>query len=287
MSSKKVLVMTGAHPDDESFGAGATLAHYVHQGVKVYYICGTRGEAGDVPPEMLERYSSIAQLRTFELECAAKELGLAEVIFLGYRDSGMEGSPDNQNPESLVAADLDEVAKIITAHLRRLKPQVIITSDPAGGYHHPDHIKIHHATLKAFNACNDPQQYPQSGAPYQPQKLYYNVFPQKWLKFTVKLWQFFGKDIHHFGKNGDIDLGEMLKDEFPVHTVLKLSKQDVETGNKASACHASQLGGGGPRRGLREFMNRIFGYKATYMRAYPEVKGKLKEKDLFEGVVQG
>ena len=285
MATEKVLVMVGAHPDDESFGAGGTLAHYTAKGVKVYYICGTRGEAGEVAPEVMGRFSTIAQLRTFELQNAADALGLQEVIYLGYRDSGMEGSADNKNPESLVAAPLDEVAGIVTAHLRRLKPQVIITSDPAGGYHHPDHIKIHLATVKAFNACNDAAQYPEAGPPYQPQKLYYNVFPHKWLKMTIRLWKLMGKDVHHFGKNGDIDLGDMIKDEFPVHAVLKLTKQDIETGNRASACHASQLGGGGGRRGgLRGLLNRIFGYQATYMRGYPPVKGDHKEKDLFEGI---
>ena len=285
MSEEKVLVMTGAHPDDESFGAGATLAYYVQKGVKVYYICATRGEAGEVPPEMMNNYSSIAQLRTYEQECAARALGLEEVIFLGYRDSGMEGSPDNRHPEALVNAPVDEVAGIITAHLRKLKPQVVITSDPVGGYHHPDHIAIHNATVKAFHACSDPAQYPQAGPPYRPQKLYYNVFPHKWMKMMIRIWQLMGRDVHHFGKNKDIDLAEMLEDEFPVHCTVKLTKKSVETGNQASLCHASQLGGGGgPRRGLREFLNRIFGYKATYMRGYPPVTGEVKEKDLFEGV---
>jgi N-acetyl-1-D-myo-inositol-2-amino-2-deoxy-alpha-D-glucopyranoside deacetylase len=285
MATAKVLVIAGAHPDDESFGAGGTLAHYVRVGAKVYYICATRGEAGDVPPEMLKGYASIADLRTDELEKAAKTLGL-EVIYLNYRDSGMVGSPDNKNPKAFINAPVDEAAEKITTILRKLKPQVIITSDPAGGYHHPDHIMIHNATVKAFNACNDAKQYPKAGPPYQPQKLYYNVFPHKWMRMSIKIWQLMGKDIHHFGKNKDIDLGEMMKDEFPVHAVVKLSKKDVETGNKASACHASQLGGGGGRRGgLREFLNNIFGHKQTFMRGYPPAKGTRKEKDLFEGVV--
>ncbi len=285
--AEKVLVMVGAHPDDESFGAGGTLAYYVQQGVKVYYICGTRGEVGEVPPEMMDGYSSIAQLRTHELECAARELGLTEVIFLGYRDSGMAGSPDNGHPEALAAAPVDEIASIITAHLRNLKPQVVLTFDPIGGYHHPDHIMIHNATVKAFHAAGDPAQYPEKGEPYQPQKLYFHVFPHKLLKFTVRMWKLMGRDVHHFGKNKDIDLWEMVQDEFPVHTVIKLTKEAVETGEKAAACHASQLGGGGSgtRRGLREYINLLFGRKDTFMRGWPEVKGKVKEKDLFEGVV--
>jgi N-acetyl-1-D-myo-inositol-2-amino-2-deoxy-alpha-D-glucopyranoside deacetylase len=281
----KVLVITGAHPDDESFGAGGTLAYYVQKGMKVYYICATRGEAGEVAPEMLKGYSNIAQLRTYETQCAANALGLQRVIFLDYRDSGMAGSPDNKNPLALVNAPVEEVAKKITSHLRALRPQVIITSDPAGGYGHPDHIAIHLATLKAFNACNDGKLYPESGQPYQPQKLYYNVFHHTWMRMSVRIWQLMGRDVRHFGRNKDIDLLDMLKDEFPVHCVIKLTKQAVETGNKASSCHASQLGGGGgPRRGLREMMNKLFGYKATFMRAYPEFKGGRKEKDLFEGV---
>lgn len=285
MVSEKVMVMVGAHPDDESFGAGASLAYYVQKGVKVYYICGTRGEAGEVPPEMMNGYSSVAQLRTYELECAAKVLGLAEVIFLGYRDSGMEGSPDNKHPEALSAAPLDEVAKIITTHLRNLKPQVVVTFDPAGGYHHPDHIKIHQATVKAFHAAGDPSQYTEAGEPYQPAKLYFHVFPHKWLKFMIRMQKLLGRDVHHFGKNKDIDLWAMLQDEFPIHAEIKLTKQAVETGEKAAACHASQMGGGGgPRRGLRALLNDLFGHKDFFMRGFPPVKGELMEKDLFEGI---
>lgn len=286
MEKEKVLVMVGAHPDDESFGTGATLAYYVQKGVRVYYICGTRGEAGEVPPEMMNHFSSIAQLRTYELECAAKALGLAEVIFLGYRDSGMAGSPDNNHPEALAAAPTDEVAKIITTHLRTLKPQVVITFDPVGGYHHPDHIKIHYATVKAFHAAGDRTQYPEAGEPYQPQKLYFHVFPHKWLKFMIRLQKMLGRDVHHFGKNKDIDLWAMLEDEFPIHAEIKLSREAVETGEKAAACHASQLGmGGGPRRSLRALINDLLGHKDFFMRGYPPVaRSQAIERDLFEGV---
>jgi N-acetyl-1-D-myo-inositol-2-amino-2-deoxy-alpha-D-glucopyranoside deacetylase len=287
MATDKVLVMVGAHPDDESFGAGGALAYYVQKGVKVYYICGTRGEVGEVPEEMMKGYSSVAQLRTYELECAAKELGLTEVIFLGYRDSGMAGSPDNKHPNALAAAPVDEVAGIITSHLRHLKPQVVVTFDPIGGYHHPDHIMIHNAAVKAFSAAGDPAQYPGKGTPYKPQKLYFHVFSHSWLKFMIRVQKFMGRDVHHFGKNKDIDLWEMMKDEFPINAVVKLTKKAVETGDKAAACHASQLGGrgSGTRRGLRDIISALMGHKDTFMRGYPPVTGKRKEKDLFEGVV--
>jgi N-acetyl-1-D-myo-inositol-2-amino-2-deoxy-alpha-D-glucopyranoside deacetylase len=127
LAGPRTLVLTGAHPDDETFGMGGTLAQYAAAGVKVYYVCGTRGEVGEVPPEYLKGYNSIAELRTHELKCAADTLGLSDVIYLGYRDSGMAGTADNQHPQALAAAPLEEVAGRIVKELRRLKPEVVVT----------------------------------------------------------------------------------------------------------------------------------------------------------------
>ena len=167
---------------------GGTLAQYAAAGVKVYYICGTRGEVGEVPPEMLQGFSSIGELRTHELQCAAEVLGLADVIYLGYRDSGMAGTPENKHPQALAAAPLEEVAGRIVAVLRRLKPEVVITFDPVGGYHHPDHVAIHHATVKAFYAASDAAQYPEAGPAYQTAKA---LFP----RFSPPLAQVDGANI--------------------------------------------------------------------------------------------
>ena len=89
MSESKTLIFFGAHPDDETFAIGGTLAHYAEAGVKVYYACATRGEAGFAAPEYMKGYTTVGDMRWAELECAAKVLGLAGVIYLGYRDSGM------------------------------------------------------------------------------------------------------------------------------------------------------------------------------------------------------
>ena len=254
MDKPKTLLMTGAHPDDETFGVGGTLAHYAAAAVKVYYVCGTRGEVGEVTPEAMKGYSSIADLRTHELQCAAEVLGLADVIYLGYRDSGMAGTADNKHSQALAAAPVEEVADRVVSIIRRLQPQVIITSDPVGGYHHPDHIAIHNATVKAFHAANDAAQYPAAGPPFQPQKLYFHVFPHRWLKVMVKIQTLLGRDPHRFGRN------------------------------KAAACHASQLFGGSPRGGIMGLLNRLFGQKDSFMRAYPPVTRRRRERDLFEGV---
>jgi LmbE family N-acetylglucosaminyl deacetylase len=97
------------------------------------------------------------------LKGAGEALGLSGVFYLGYRDSGMAGSEDNKHPQALAAAPVEQVAGRIGEAFRRLKPEVIITSDPIGGYGHPDHIAIHKATVMAFKAAGDSQQYPESG----------------------------------------------------------------------------------------------------------------------------
>ena len=109
--SKPTLLAVLAHPDDESFGMGGTLALYAARGVDVHLICATRGEVGEVSPELLAGFGSVAELRESELRCAAGHLGLKGVHFLEYRDSGMEGSPDNKHPQALAAQPLEAVAR--------------------------------------------------------------------------------------------------------------------------------------------------------------------------------
>ena len=155
MNKKNTLVFCGAHPDDESYGVGSTLAQYAAAGVKVYYVCSTGGEAGTVDPKFLRGYATIKDLRLAELKCAAQVLGLAGVIELGYRDSDMRGSESNKHPDALAMAPIDEIAKRIVKIIRDIKPEVIITHDSSGGYGHPDHIGTHNATVKAFQAAGD------------------------------------------------------------------------------------------------------------------------------------
>ncbi|MBI4267737.1 MAG: PIG-L family deacetylase [Chloroflexi bacterium] len=282
MSKQRTLLFVGAHPDDETFGIGSTLAQYATAGVKVYYACATRGEAGTVATELMRGYATIADLRWAELTCAAQVLGLTDVIYLGYRDSGMPGSVDNKHPEALIAAPLEQIAGRIVKVIRQLKPEVIITSDPSGGYGHPDHIAIHKATIKALQAAGDPEQYPEAGTAFQPQKLYFTV--ARYLRVLVKLAPFFGQNPRRFGRNKDIDLTKAAGVDLPVHASIRLTKQAIRTQDNASNCYVSQLAGGPPRAGLLGIIRRLLGRRSVFMRAYPPVNGRLHEKDLFEGV---
>ena len=167
-TDRHVLLAVFAHPDDEFFGPGGTLAKYAAEGVDVWLVCGTDGDVGTVDAEMLAGFASTAQLRAAELCCAAQTLGLKGVDWLGYRDSGMAGSPDNQHFNSLVQAPLDRVAGQIVASIRKHRPQIIICDNEFGGYGHPDHIKLHQATVHAFQLANDAAPYPRPDLPTSP-----------------------------------------------------------------------------------------------------------------------
>ena len=281
----KVLLAVLAHPDDETFGMGGTLALYAQRGAQVQLVCATRGEAGTVSPEHLQGYQNIAQLREAELRCAAGHLGLADLHFLGYRDSGMAGSPENQHPEALAGADLQEVTGRITEHIRRIKPQVVITFDPAGGYGHPDHIATHQATVEAFQAAGDSGRFPEAGAPFQPQKLYFSTFSRRFAGLSMALLRMIGHNPRRMGRNQDIDLSEIASQQFPIHARVNY-RPVVELKRQATACHASQLDWGPAGHGLAGLIWRLerLGTIDTFMRAHPPASNAPVERDLFQGV---
>lgn len=280
MSNKRLLAVL-AHPDDESFGMGGTLAWYAQQGVEAHLVCATRGEAGLVDEHYLAGFNSIAEVRENELCCAVKALGLAGVHFLDYRDSGMAGSPDNRHPQALAAQPLEEVAARVAHYIRKLQPQVVLTFDPIGGYRHPDHIAIHQATVLAFTAASDPS-FQDALLPYQPQKLYFQTIPRRWLRWVVRAMPIFGQDPRRWGRNQDIDLLALVVDDFPVHAVIDY-RSVFEHKRQASLCHASQ-GGAAMQRGLMGWVMRLAGSRENYMRAIPAASPQLREQDLFEGV---
>ena len=278
----KTILAVLAHPDDETFGLGGTLALYAQKGFDVYYVCATRGEVGSADEEYMKGFKDTAEMRTDELMRAAKILGLKDVFFLGYRDSGMPGSEDNKHPDAQVAHSIDEVAARVVRYIRELKPEIVLTFDPIGGYKHPDHIHIQRATTLAFEKADDASFHPEAGSPFKPLALYYQVFPRGFLKWAIRLMPLFGKDPTKFGRNGDIDLTDLVVD-FPTH-VRVYTRSVSEIKRKASVQHASQ-GGMQMQRGLMGLITRVFGEREDYMRAYPPVDGNFgRKRDLFDGI---
>jgi LmbE family N-acetylglucosaminyl deacetylase len=287
MSTIKTLVAIFAHPDDESFGIGGTLARYAHQGVLAHYLCGTRGESGTVDPRFMAGYADVSELRSAELECASRELGLAGVHYLGYRDSGMPGSPDNRHPNSLFSASVDDVAGRIGEHLLRLKPDTVITHDKFGGYGHPDHIKLYHATVRAYELLygvrvGDGDGDPRETADRPPApRLYATAFPKGLLKFGVRVLPLIGQNPRQFGRNKDIDLVEMSTWVVPVTAAIEV-RDYARHKERASACHVSQLPSGPQGNVVTRLLFRRAQKHESFSRLYPPVRaGEPVEHSLF------
>jgi len=279
MTGRKLLAIL-AHPDDETFGIGGTLALYAAQGVKTYLVCTTRGEAGDMPAVLLEGFQSAAERREYELRCAAEKLGLAGVHLLGYRDSGMVGTPDNLHPDALINASLEEVTRKIAHYIREIRPQVVITHDPIGGYRHPDHITPHQAATAAFFTAADPDDIGDL-LPFTAQKLYFHSLSKIFLRFSVRMMLLTGKDPRKFGRNHDIDLLSISETNFPTHAVINY-RSVVKIRNQASACHVSQ---GGATQSLTRRLLQWISPKETFMQAYPKPQEWKISDDLFENIL--
>jgi N-acetyl-1-D-myo-inositol-2-amino-2-deoxy-alpha-D-glucopyranoside deacetylase len=278
---KKMLVVV-AHPDDETFGMGGTLALYSHLGVEIHLICATRGEVGEVDRGKMKGYDSIGELREHELRCAAEILKLKNVYFLNYRDSGMPGSADNNHPKAFFNANVERVAEEIALLMREIKPDIVLTFDSIGGYMHPDHIAAHQGTVAAFEISGKDAFKTKGLKPFLPAKMYFHTFPRCSLKLIVRLMPLFGKDPKHFGKNKDIDLAAITSKDFPIHARIKY-KRYAHLREQASACHASQ---GGDRSSgyFVTWIMRKFNSVETYTRGFPEFSGKKIERDLFDGI---
>src|SRR5579859_6923209 len=147
-----------AHPDDEVFSTGGLLAKYADEGARVVVVYCTRGEQGEVHDPDLnaeEAMPRLGEIREKEAREAARILGVTDVFFLGYRDSGMKDTEPNENPDNFMNAPVDEAAGRLVDIIRETQPQVIVTYDEDGGYGHPDHIMTHKVSVAAFDSSKD------------------------------------------------------------------------------------------------------------------------------------
>ncbi|MDC5697769.1 N-acetyl-1-D-myo-inositol-2-amino-2-deoxy-alpha-D-glucopyranoside deacetylase [Intrasporangium calvum] len=161
------LVLVHAHPDDETLTCGTTMAHHVARGDEVHVVTCTLGEEGEVIPAHLSELEGhpddlLAEHRRGELAAALDALGATGHLLghdgLGrrrYRDSGMAGSAAAVRRDAFVNADLTEAGAALAGLLRELRPDVVVTYDPQGGYSHPDHIQAHRLTRAALDQLTD------------------------------------------------------------------------------------------------------------------------------------
>jgi N-acetyl-1-D-myo-inositol-2-amino-2-deoxy-alpha-D-glucopyranoside deacetylase len=152
---ERSLLLVHAHPDDESIGTGATMAKYAAEGARVTLVTCTLGELGEIiPPDLQHLFpDELGQHRIAELDRACAALGVTDHRFLGgegrYRDSGMMGLPDNDDPRSFWQASVDEAADALAKVIEEVAADVIVSYDANGFYGHPDHIQAHRVTSRA------------------------------------------------------------------------------------------------------------------------------------------
>jgi len=266
------MLLCFAHPDDE-VGCAPLVARCVAQGGQATLICATNGDVGDVDEKYLRDYPSIAALRQAELDCAAKTIGLSEVVTFGYRDSGMMGAADNQHADSLWNAPLEEVTQRVVEVMRHARPQVVITFNTFGGYGHPDHIKINQATVAAFQQLQ--------AEPDHPQKLYYTTGPQKLLRIGVAVMKLRRKDPRKGGKNGDVDFLAALAAVTPTTTKAPIGGYQAALW-ESMRCHASQMGSPGWVGRLGRPLSRLLLRSLPLSRVAPAPLPRAPiERDLF------
>jgi LmbE family N-acetylglucosaminyl deacetylase len=177
MMSDRRLLGIFAHPNDEELIAGALL-RYHSLGVKTGLVCATRGEVG-IADSVLATPENLGQVRETEMRTVTEALHVDQLWFLGYRDSGMAGTIDNQDPRALIKARAAKVIGELVAIIRQFRPQVIVTFDETGGSGHPDHIIMYKYVTGAFHSAADGIQYPELGPAHAAAKLYYTALARR------------------------------------------------------------------------------------------------------------
>ena len=278
------LMAVHAHADDESITMGGTLATLAATGVGLCNVTVTDGElativADDLPEETTRPI--LGELRRAEMRKAAQLLGIHRVEFLGYHDSGMAGTETARRPEAFAMQPLDEVAGRLTALIRDFRPHVVVTYDGYGGYGHPDHIQTHRATLIAVEAAHQAKVYPDAGAPWRVEKLYYTAIARSVLRRAVEFALAAGMD-HPFD-GADVDELEFGTPDSAVTTHVDV-RQGLATKQAAMRAHHSQIG---ENFGLLlmppDVMAEVFPDE-HYQLALSRVPVSLPERDLFAGI---
>ena len=275
------LLAVFAHPDDEAFGTGGTLARYAAAGVATTLVCATRGEAGEIAEGVDATPETLGEVRERELRCAAETVGVRELIFLDYCDSGMAGTSVNQDPASFINAPAEVVVPQLVSIIRRVRPEVVVTFEPNGGYGHPDHIAIHKHTVAAFHAAADPALYLELGPAWQARRLFYTAIPNSFFRRMAEEMRRMGVDMSEYGWLEDASGGGWPDEE--VTAVIDVSAT-VEAKWSALNCHRTQFGPGNLFRRLPEPVVKELMSIEAFAQAWPPRPAAAPDDDLFAGL---
>jgi N-acetyl-1-D-myo-inositol-2-amino-2-deoxy-alpha-D-glucopyranoside deacetylase len=281
VSDPLTLLCVHPHPDDESIACGGVLARAVSHGIRTVVVTCTGGEEGENLAGIDLGDEDLVSHRRRELATALELLGVDAHHWLGYRDSGMDGTSANARADSFHQSDLDEAASRLAAIIRAERPQVVVSDDEDGSYGHPDHIKANRVTARAVALAADPAA-DVPGVPWRVSKRYVHAFSADRLRrvhealLTEGLSSPFGtdlEDVFEFGVSAD-----EVTTEVNVRPWLR-------TKRAAMVAHRSQIGPDSfffniPERHARS----LFGVEQFALReGEPGLDGR-RETDLFDGI---
>ena len=240
VTGKRVMLLYG-HPDDEGQATG-TMASFIAAGNAVTLVCATRGEVGEISDPRFSTPETLGYTRELELRASMAQIGLADVRFLDFRDSGMDGTPENEDERCFHQQPPEVAVPAILTIMRDVRPHYIFTWQADGGYGHPDHVASNRHTVAAFDACNDPDQYPETGEPWAPERLYWGA----------RMMNRFGAMRLEMEKRGLLDepiddetrkrFEEMMQRPEPQASVIIDCQPFIALKRAASSMHRSQFG---------------------------------------------
>lgn len=232
-SGRPRLMTIFAHPDDETFSAAGFMGRATAAGHPVAIVSATRGEVGEIARSELATKENLGQVREQELRNAAAAVGVSDISFLGYIDGQVQ------------EANREEAVGRIVAHLRRFRPDVIVTFAPNGGYGHVDHVAIHHFTLAAVEAAANPSAYPEQVAaglaPHRVRKVYFSAMPRSRMMAMREQAQAQGGDFTPGGNAATIPIEEMGTPDEAITTRVELTPEEFRRKLAAVQAHATQL----------------------------------------------
>lgn len=283
MPEPLTLMAVHAHPDDEAIGTGGVLARAAAEGIRTVLVTCTGGEVGEINPDTQVAVEDLGAVRERELRAACEVLNVTHLELLGYRDSGMAGTEDNNHPDSFARADLDAATARLVELVRTYRPSVILTYDENGFYGHPDHINAHRIAARAYELAGDPAHRSESGQePWAPKKLYYTAVSKSAMAE-------FGARLREAGIALPLDEG-MESDEptwgTPDELVTTVVDVSAHVGQKRQAlfCHATQMGPEVFFAKLPEpLFNQLFS-RESFQLVHSRQPASPPETDLFAGL---
>lgn len=263
----KKLMAIFAHPDDEGAMSG-TLAQYAENGVEVMLVCGTRGEVGEISDPSLATPETLGEVRQKELETACAALGIQHLEWLDYRDSGMQGTPENEDQRALINADPAAIKGQMQGLIESFSPDIVVTFEPFGWYGHPDHIAMSKWVTELFEETDLSSSI----------RLFHSVIPFSRFKLMIEKAIEAGI-MEEGGFPADIPEEQQLKTERMVTHILDVTTQ-FEKKEAGTAAHATQFGPDSMFHKIPEEMRRQLWGDEQFIQIHPQPASDQQETRL-------